>query len=190
MKKKKLKKLLARLEARITALETSRETKDTGKPVIFRRFINPFPGLGPLAEGEKTPETKADELAERLNAIEKATELHLTPHQREAILSPQRPTFDTWGRCSGKTTAACLWTLLHREAPILWKEEERFIFDPNDPKAVDWLPFINRRAIPDEDGYRTYLGFRFLQQTYIDLKLKCLRNGIQTCPTYFGRNGK
>lgn len=186
MKKKKLKKRLLELEAKVAHLEI--QTKKEGRPVSFFRFRD-LPALpGPLSEGEKTPEAEQIRLIKRLNAIEEATDIKLTPKQRQTVLNPDRPDFSGWGRASGKTTAAYFWTLFHREDPIDWMTEETLVFDHRLLENTDKLPLLDQRAIPDTDLYLTHTTFRFLRDGYMDLKLKCLRKGIETCPTYYNRS--
>ena len=187
MKKKKFKKEIEKLWRAVYELQ--RKAHTTSRPVEWLRYRD-LPALRPLAEGANPSKASALSDSERLNAIEKATEIRLTPQQREAVLSTEPPDFTAWGRASGKTTAACIWTLLHRKEPITWEEEKRLIFDPDSPESIENLLidkkfFVNKRAIPDKDGYKTYATFRFLQDRYLELKLKCLRHGIQTCPVYY-----
>ena len=110
----------------------------------------------------------------RLKLIDKAIRIKLMPRQRAIALNPSRPEFDyTWGRCSGKSVAAAVWTLMWRKDTISLKAE-RIKLDPERAMLMDdKLP-----AIPDPDA-TNYIRLDYLLRTYIAFMADCTMHGIQ-----------
>ena len=112
----------------------------------------------------------------RLKKIENAIGLHLMPMQREVCLNPQRPVFkseDGWGRGSGKTLTACVWTLMWRKEPIYFDREQMKLVPSKRVALADKVP-----AIPDADA-NTYQRLEYLYRLYLRLSISCIRHGIQ-----------
>lgn len=116
---------------------------------------------------------------ERLRSIEEAVGMKLRWRQRRVVLNPRYPDLSKWKRRSGKTTAACIWTLMWRDLSIDFDEERRKI------KGHETAGFArSKRAIPDPDGYESVKRLSFLINTFLRMKFMCMDAGVDVCNTY------
>lgn len=108
----------------------------------------------------------------KLRRICKELGLKYTFRQKRLILSPQRPMgLGLWKRGSGKTTAACLWTLLHAEGPI----------DIHSAVAnYPWSMF----PVPDPDLMSYKARAVFTGKVLAELSCALRKAGISVAPVY------
>ena len=106
----------------------------------------------------------------KLRKIEKAIDIKLNRRQRKAILNSNRPTFQDWGRASGKTITSCIWTMIWHQEPISILREERVL----NPQR--WHEYIQTIPDPNADNLRR---MRYTLGYYGMLVEKCLDAGIE-----------
>ena len=112
----------------------------------------------------------------RLKKIEGAIGIKLMPRQREVCLNPQRPIFrveDGWGRASGKSVAACVWTLMWRKEPIYFDMEQMKLVPERRMWMEDKIP-----AIPDIDA-TNYQRLDYLYRMYMGFCASCTQHGVE-----------
>lgn len=121
----------------------------------------------------------------RLRKIEKAIGIRLTKRQRKTALNPDVPDMSSWGRGSGKTVTACIWTLMWREKPIRMKYELMKIGrDLDDDCLNEWMQGFRfeerKRAIPDPDAYRyNWIRFKHTWKLLFEYRRRCVEKKIR-----------
>ena len=89
--------------------------------------------------------------------------------QRDVLLSGNINDLWQWGRASGKTTTACLYTLLYQEEPI---KLSRTMLTP---------------AIQDPDGHINAHVGRFITDEFLRMHTLCRRTGVKVCDIYLAQ---
>ena len=90
----------------------------------------------------------------------------LYKRQLDVLLSGKNDDLYQWGRGTGKTITACLYTLLYQKEPI---KLSRTMLNP---------------AIPDPDGHINGHVGRFVTDEFIRLHGLCRRAGVKVCDIY------
>lgn len=126
---------------------------------------------------------------DRFRSIEKAVGMRLRWRQRRVVLNPNYPDLSKWKRRTGKTTVACIWTLMWRVQSIDFDDERRKVKGHYAEGITE-----KRRAIPDPDGYESAKRLSFLINTFLRMKFMCMDAGVDVCNTYsrsgiLGRSG-
>ena len=110
----------------------------------------------------------------RLKKIEKAIGKRMMPRQREIVLNKNRPVFDcSWGRGSGKSITAVVWTLMWRKEPIDRAKEQALLNIQRALGISNKLP-----AIPDPDA-TDYRRLMYTLTTYMKFSVECTQAGIE-----------
>ena len=113
----------------------------------------------------------------RLRRIEKAIGIKLRPDQRAVVMSDDYPDFYGWERHSGKTVAACMWTLLNRSREIVI-ERELAKLNPGRAASIKFHDRVKAVPDPDADTMQRYISTLSVLR---DMKIKCAAHGIQVC---------
>ena len=90
----------------------------------------------------------------------------LYKRQLDVLLSGDIDSLWEWGRASGKTITACLYTLLYQKEPI---KLSRTMLSP---------------AIKDPDGHINGHVGRFVTDEFIRMHTLCRRAGVKVCDIY------
>ena len=102
-------------------------------------------------------------ISRKLRRMERALGIKLTPTQRAAVLSPERPSFAHWGRATGKSLCAALWLLLHTKG------------------EVDFFQCRIESRLPDPDMHLSRAVQIWTYRNLYDIYQKVHSAGIKTC---------
>ena len=132
--------------------------------------------------------------ARKLRRIEKAVGIRLRQDQRAVVMSDNYPDFYGWERGSGKTVAACMWTLLNRPYEVVIEKE----LSKLDPGRTYSMTYYNRlKAVPDPDA-DTVKRYMNTLNVLRAMKKQCVDHNVHVCDIRVmhasrhggGRNGK
>ena len=121
----------------------------------------------------------------RLRKITKAIGIRMTKRQKKAALDPDGPDMTGWGRGSGRTVTACIWTLMWRKKPIRLKYEMvkigRDLTDDYLNEKLQGFRFEEKkRAIPDPDAYQyNWQVFKHTWNLLCEYRRRCVEKKIR-----------